>query len=705
MRSATCVAFSPSGSPMSDPDDALSLHPDHLADLRRSGLSDETIRIARIRSLGPGELPRYLGHGLATKVKHAYLIPYADAEMDAEAFYRIKLFPAVLEGNGHHMRYYQPPGTVPRLFRPTGIRTVLVDPSRPLFVTEGEKKALKAHQEGVACVAFGGLWSWRLDGQPLPDLDPVDWSDRETFLVPDSDVWTRPDLLRAVYALGKELETRGAKVNVVKLPAGPGGQKVGLDDYLCTHSTEQLNALSESSLSLKHATFSRITEWWKGWRKRKSPGASSDANGNAPQGKSIILADPEPWPEPVKGDELLNEITRTVQRFVVLPDDAAGIAIALWTVQAHAHEAGEVSPILAVTSPLKRCGKTTLFGIMSALVPRLLSTANITPSALFRTIERFKPTLLIDEADTFLGLSDEMRGLLNAGHARQTAWVVRGVGDEHEPRKFSTWCPKAIALIGRLPDTLADRAIEIPMRRRGKGERVERFRMRILRDLEPLCRQAARWAKDHLAALQEADPQVPEELDDRAADNWRPLLSIADLVGDEWSARAREAARRVSGGERRVDGSAQVQLLADISELFDKRNTDRIASAELVEDLVGLEERPWNDWGKRGKPLSQRQLADLLKPFEIAPKVIRIGTTTARGYERSQFEDAFSRYLQAFDPKHPQQDNDDADLDAKNDPKQEADVTDRKCEPSIYKESDVTDVTDQDPKKRRIYEF
>ncbi len=135
-------------------------------------------------------------------------------------------------------------------------------------------------------------------------------------------------------------------------------------------------------------------------------------------------------------------------------------------------------------------------------------------------------------------------------------------------------------------------------------------------------RRAARWAKGHLNELEHADPAVPEELDDRAQDNWRQLLAIADLIGGVWPARAREATLLLSGAVRREEDAAGVQLLADVRQVFVSCQADRLPSSRLVDDLVALEERPWREWGRRGKPLTQRQRATLLKPFGIFPKTI-----------------------------------------------------------------------------------
>ena len=165
----------------------------------------------------------------------------------------------------------------------------------------------------------------------------------------------------------------------------------------------------------------------------------------------------------------------TFTRHVVLPVGGADAA-ALWTLHAHAHDTAAISPILAITSPTPECGKTTLLTLLGALVPKPLAASNITAAPLFRAVEKWRPTLLIDEADTFLRDSDELRGIINSGHNRGAAFVIRSVGDDHEPRQFMTWAPKVIALIGKLPPTLASRAIHIEMRRLGPGETVEPVR-------------------------------------------------------------------------------------------------------------------------------------------------------------------------------------------------------------------------------------
>jgi putative DNA primase/helicase len=371
--------------------------------------------------------------------------------------------------------------------------------------------------------------------------------------------------------------------------------------------------------------------------RRKETGGETDGVGQA-----VVFRDVEPWPEPVDGIALLNDLAATFRRFLALPHGAAE-AMAPWVLHAHAHDASAISPLLAFTSPEKQCGKTTALCVLTALVPRPLPIANVTMAALFRSVEKWRPTVLIDEADTFLRDNDGLRGVLNSGHWRDMAYLVRTVGDNHEPRVFRTWAPKAIAQVGRLHGTLENRAIVVHMRRRREDEHVERFRSDRDNGLADLARKCARWAADNLDALRESDPEVPRELHDRAADNWRPLLAIADLAGGPWPETARRVALELSRDDQ-DEGSHRVALLADIRSVFEERAADRLPSQVLCDALAAMEERPWGEW-RKGRPLTPHSLARLLSPFRIAPKTMRVGAETAKGYVRADFEDTFTRYL------------------------------------------------------------
>lgn len=354
------------------------------------------------------------------------------------------------------------------------------------------------------------------------------------------------------------------------------------------------------------------------------------------------MAAPDPWPEPVDGLELLAQIAATMRRFLILPPYGAD-AMALWVVHAHALDAAYFSPILLLTSPEMRCGKTSTLGVLRALCPKPITVANGSGASLFRAIEAHRPTLLIDEADTFLDKREDIRGIIDAGHDRN-AVVMRVVGGE--ARAFSVWSPKVVAGIGRRAGTIEDRSVIIRLRRKLPTEHVDRFRPDRAEPLADLCRQAARWAADNLEILRTADPDMPRELNDRAADNWRALAAIADLAGGDWPDIARQAAIALSGGEADDDPMASpgVQLLADTRRVFTEQGQSLITPRDLVNALGLLEEAAF---GRGAKPLSTKALADLLHPFGIkshSPARV-LGRKPARHYWRGDFDDAWARYL------------------------------------------------------------
>jgi len=362
------------------------------------------------------------------------------------------------------------------------------------------------------------------------------------------------------------------------------------------------------------------------------------------QGQALVLAEAKPWEEPVNGAALLDELTGAMRRHVVLPEHAAH-AMALWVMHSHALEPAQITPRLAILSPEKRCGKTTVLKVLERLVRRPLSTTNVTAAALFRTIEKFQPTLLVDEADTFLREREELRGILNTGHDRDGALVVRCVGDDVEPRQFATWAAVALAAIGEIHDTLADRSVVVRMKRRTSDESVAPLRRKHMGELAGLPRKCARWAADNKARLAGVEVGALPELNDRAADNWEPLLAIADLAGGDWPARARRAALALSIAPDEDDRSSRAQaLLGDVRGIFERAKAERLTTKELLKELVGLEGRPWADYG-RGKGLSAHQMAAILRRFTIQTRNIRVATGVMKGYFVADFTDAFARYL------------------------------------------------------------
>jgi putative DNA primase/helicase len=321
-----------------------------------------------------------------------------------------------------------------------------------------------------------------------------------------------------------------------------------------------------------------------------------------------------------------------------------------------------------------------LLEVLQGLTNKGLTASNISPAAIFRTIEKYSPTLLVDEADTFLKDNDELRGVLNSGHTRSGAFVVRVEGENHEPVKFSTWAPKAVAMIGALPDTIGDRSVEIPLRRKAPGETVSRIDIDFENECKGLRQACKRWADDHLNRLKTLRPDVPKTNNDRMVDNWTPLLAIADAAGGEWPELMRKS---MLGMVDSADDSIGPKLLRDIQEVFQSHPGERVFSEDLVEALKDKKESPWVDWN-RGKGLTQNGLARLLKPFGVHSKTMRIAEDRKKGYELDGFKDAFQRYIPSLSPitpissVTPRQTNNNNGLDANQTVTRKNDVTDKK---------------------------
>ena len=358
------------------------------------------------------------------------------------------------------------------------------------------------------------------------------------------------------------------------------------------------------------------------------------------QGRPLEFLEIEPWASPVDGAELLTETCAAIRQYLVLPSGSAE-TLALWAVHTHAFKYFGYTPRLAITSPEKNCGKTTTLDVLAELVARPLPTSNATVAVVFRAVEMAAPTLLIDEADTFLKENDELRGILNSGN-RKGGQVARTVGDDHQPRQFSTWAPAAIAMIGRLPDTLEDRSVTVRLRRRKPTERVKRFRSERADELRQLARKIARWVSDNRDALEASDPDTGS-LSNRAADNWRPLFAIAARAGGEWSVGVRAIAEAAEAAKQ--DQSIRVMLLSDIRDVLAGRpRVGRIGSADLAAELGAIEGRPWAEW-KHGKAITATRLARLLAPFCVSPATRRDGSDTFKGYLLADFNEAFAVYL------------------------------------------------------------
>ena len=387
--------------------------------------------------------------------------------------------------------------------------------------------------------------------------------------------------------------------------------------------------------------------------KKATKASQQDRKAKAPererQGSVVAWPEPEPWPEPVDGAALLDEIVGFVKTFVSLSDHQAS-ATALWAAMTWLHEDLDISAFLHVTSATKRCGKSLLAGeVLPAFLRRAFQVSgSVTPAALFRIVEKDGPALLVDEVDTFLKDSPELRGLINGAHRKAGAFTIRCEGDDNEVRRFRTFSPKLLAGIGRLPDTIADRAIRITLKRRAPGgAALPLWRDRDREQIDALQRKIARWIGDNREAILQDRGQVqfPPTLDDRQRDCWEALLAIADRAGGPWPKRAYAAAEELSQSDIDED-SARELLIHHVKDVFAEMGAPpAIHTKDLLDRLIEIEGAPWGDW-KQGRPITARGLSSLLRDFNIRSRGVRIAEIVKKGYRFDDFEDTWKSYSQ-----------------------------------------------------------
>lgn len=350
--------------------------------------------------------------------------------------------------------------------------------------------------------------------------------------------------------------------------------------------------------------------------------------------------------ESAEGSRLLDQIRDAITKYVVLPTKEAEVAVTLWVAASHAAAVLHTAPRLAIRSPEKRCGKSRLLDLVGALCCNALPTANVSAAVVYRVMGgKQKPTLIVDEADTIWGSkktaeqNEDLRGLVNAGFERGRP-TLRYDAAARKVEELETFGFVALAGIGALPDTITDRAVNVTMRRRRAGERVDPFRSRRdglpLRDLRD---EIGIWVAGHLEEIGKAVPDLPVE--DRAADVWEPLVILADLAGGPWPELARQAARAMTDAQEEEEhDSGSHTLLADIRRVFKHTASGFLESTELVLKLRAVEDSVWSS---EGYDLTVMKLSARLKPFAVKPR--RNAQGTRRGYYATDFADTFERYL------------------------------------------------------------
>lgn len=352
--------------------------------------------------------------------------------------------------------------------------------------------------------------------------------------------------------------------------------------------------------------------------------------------------------EPTKLELLTHDMLAAIQyafdRYVVFPSEEARDSVVLWAAHTWVYREFETTPRLSIRSTEYGSGKSLVLDILDEICLKAEKGINLTPGTMWRLLGAGDVTILYDEVDTVFGKRgsssshQERRAVMNEGH-KSNGTVLRCVGSE-DVKHFNVFAPMALAGVGRLPASIASRSVEIIMRRKRAGDpKVQPFRLKFAKDvLDRARRLCEHWADKAMFELRMAMPELPDEIQNRAADVWEPLIAIADLAGPEWAERARKAAVTLTQEANEEPPSIGVQLLTDLRQIFGEHES--LWTHEILGQLVAMKDRPWTP-----RTMNPRTLAKLVGEYGAAPEMIRRGDRTARGYYRDNFEQAWQWYL------------------------------------------------------------
>jgi putative DNA primase/helicase len=613
----------------------------------------------------------------------AAIYPYRD-ERDAPLFQVVRKIPKKFV-----QRHADPSAPDGWAWHIRGVRRVLyrlpellaADPKLPVFIPEGEKDVdnLRALGLVATCNPGGAAVENKDKTKPYRGKWRTEYSehlrDRDVVILPDNDQAGRDHATDVV----RKLAGIARSIRVVALPGlaekgdasdwiAAGGTADALNSLVgatepasATNGTKHPEVeLSEIDIEAEIARLARLPlikfeQQFKAAAELLGVRASmlerlvriergDGAVDTKGQGRPLDLATPESWPEPVNGSALLHGLVVYFSRHLVLPVGAA-IAKALWTVHTHCFDAFSFTPRLQYKSVVKGSGKSTGIELLGYVVPKPLETETISPAFLYRAIELAQPTVLMDEADTYLRDNDDLRGVVNAG-VKPGAQAGRCIGDSQEPRLFNCHTPIALAGIDALPGTIEDRAIKIVMKRRLRGEAIRPIEDLTRRLGARLCRKAARWARDHREELRGIRPNM-KPLFNRAADRWRALYAIAEVVGGKWPTLARNAMQALASADDDDAHSLGERLLADVKRIFDEALPEtELPTPDIVERLVAMQDRPWPEMGRSRKPLTTTRFTQMVSKFEV-PRRRLSAEGRPWGYRLTDFAEPFGRYLDA----------------------------------------------------------
>ncbi len=340
----------------------------------------------------------------------------------------------------------------------------------------------------------------------------------------------------------------------------------------------------------------------------------------------------------ISAEGLVYKTRNTIQASISI-DESSAMILAMYAFFTYLINSFVHAPILCISSPVKRCGKSTLLQVCNALFWNVTNVKGITKASL-EAIADSKCTTVIDEFDEVLKNNPGVIGAINGGI--EAGAKVTLVGKDGLVKTRSTYGAKVLALIGLPAPTIYDRSILVRMRRKKTGEKLSKPE-HLQPTLAYLKRQIEQWCKENATHINRMKVAPLEVENDRFRDNYEPLLKIAACISSRLESEVRRAADFVVTSQLEEDSGGE-KLLKDIKTVFDDTKKHEIGTNELLLLLCEHEDSVWRRCD-RNMSISPTFLSRSLGAFGISPVQIRPGKATqVRGYKHEQFKDAFERY-------------------------------------------------------------
>jgi DNA polymerase I-like protein with 3'-5' exonuclease and polymerase domains len=654
--------------------------------LQRPGISSEFLRAAGVEYV--------------TEPEPQLRIPYFDITGKPSGHWRTRLQRIRPTGQ----KYDQPAGSKSEVY----LSHIPLSQGLLLFITEGEFKCMSLVESGFPAIGLPGLHCYVRDTNDQPQLLPAIHQavelvrPAELCFIGDSDTATNLEYYRSAGMLSQCF--RQIQLKLIQLPlGGPKGiddlrdqldgqfpvwlaeakakaLTVNPDDSFLISARLQLEAALDIIVQLPAAErerhihrsiqmavlarlakdqpatpiirFCEVVRKVTGFTKPEFEKAIADEISRLTNNDQVsIESEPpsfdetvKPWPEPVDGAELVIEMEKFIRRFVVLEQSDYRI-IPLAVLESYLVDCFNALGIIWVRSAEKRCGKSTLLDVMEKLVLRPLLCITASPASLYRLIEKYHPSLIVDEADNFGSENEDIRKIANGGYERGRR-VPRVNNDTGEVELFDTFGFKILASIGSIHETVEDRSITIHMTRKSWTTEVEDISDLSGTEFEEFKRKCQRWAVDHAAAIKSLCLSRPKPLFDRNWKKWRPLLSIALEIGEDRFVKTLALAIHKVRTSESSEPSIKIEILSRIRELFREKSVEFLPTTDILRYLNQDKEAPWADWlTGAAKGLTARRLSIELAQFPIKSDRPQRSGFKASGYWLKDFLRFFEVFL------------------------------------------------------------